>query len=156
MNGRADLVLKRGEERAIIDLKWRGKARHTNLLSSGEDIQLALYAKLLEPASTWAHTAYFIIEKGQLLVRNTRAFSGVQPVLDELDHEGVYEALLEKINATYQWRLQQLENGEVEIRCEYTHQDLEDHYGEVLLELLEMKTTDAFFDDYQVLIGALS
>jgi hypothetical protein len=156
INGRADLVLKRGEERAIIDLKWRGQARHTNLLSSGEDIQLALYAKLLEPTTSWAHTAYFIIEKGRLLVRNTRAFSGVQPVLDELDHEAVYETLLEKINATYQWRLHQLDNGEVEIRCEYTQQDLEDHYGEVLLELLEMKTSDAYFDDYQVLIGLIS
>ena len=155
INGRADLVLKRGKERAIIDLKWRGQARHTNLLSSGEDIQLALYAKLLEPVESWAHTAYFIIEKGRLLVRNTRAFSGVQPVLDELDHEEIYETLLEKINATYQWRLQQMDNGEVEIRCESTQADLEDHYGDVLMELLEMKTSDAYFDDYQVLIGLL-
>jgi RecB family exonuclease len=155
LKGRADLVLGRGEERAIVDLKWRGKTRYTNMLSSGEDIQLALYAKLLPPTEQWAHTAYFIIDKGRLLVRNTSAFKGVQPVQDEVDHEEVYATLLEKISATYQWRLLQLKRGELEIRCEATQLELEETYGEALLDLLEMKTTNAYFDDYACLVGLI-
>ena len=156
LSGRADLVLQRGSERAIVDLKWRGTGRYTNILSSEEDIQLALYAHLLEPADQWAHTAYFIIDKGRLLVRNTQAFKDVQTVQGEVDHQEVYQRLLERLLTTYQWRLTQLARGKVEIRCEQTQLELEDHYGEELLDLLEMKTADAYFDDYAVLIGLVN
>ncbi|PSR14596.1 MAG: hypothetical protein DA408_11100 [Bacteroidetes bacterium] len=156
ISGRADLVLQRGAERAIVDLKWRGIGRYTNMLSSEEDIQLALYAHLLDPADQWAHTAYFIIDRGRLLVRNTQAFKDVQTVQDEVDHQEVYQRLLERLLNTYQWRITQLGKGQIEIRCEQTQRELEDHYGEELLNLLEMKTTDAYFDDYAVLIGLVN
>ena len=153
LKGRADLVLGRDAERAVIDLKWRGVHRYSNLLSSGEDIQLALYSRLTGGDGGFAHTAYFIIEKARLLVRNTQAFSDVQPVQDEVDHKEVYDALLDRLEKPYQWRLKQLQLGEVEVRCAQTQLDLEDQYGEELLELLEMKTDNAPFDDYDVLIG---
>lgn len=153
LKGRADLVLERGTERAVVDLKWRGIHRYSNLLSSGEDIQLALYSSLLAEGQGFAHTAYFIIEKARLLVRNTKAFSEVQPVQDDADHEAIYASLLERLAATYSWRLEQLQNGKVEVRCEATQDDLEEIYGEALLDLLEMKSGNAPFDDYDVLIG---
>ena len=153
LKGRADLVLKRGAERAVVDLKWRGVYRYSNLLSSGEDIQLALYSQLLAGDGGLAHTAYFIIEKARLLVRNTQAFKDVQSVQDEVDHREVYQLLLERLLKTYEWRLNQLYAGEVEIRCEQTQLDLEDQYGEVLLDILEMKMGNAPFDDYDALIG---
>ncbi|MEL6658141.1 MAG: PD-(D/E)XK nuclease family protein [Bacteroidota bacterium] len=153
LKGRADLVLERGSERAVVDLKWRGISRYSNLLSSGEDIQLALYSQLLASEQNFAHTAYFIIEKARLLVRNTQAFTDVQSVQDEVDHREVYQILLDRLLKTYEWRLQQLQSGEVEIRCEQTQLDLEDRYGELLLNVLEMKTGNAPFDDYDALIG---
>lgn len=153
LKGRADLVLERADERAVIDLKWRGIHRYSNLLSSGEDIQLALYSRLLTGKEGFAHTAFFIIEKARLLVRNTQAFADAQAVQDEVDHTEVYALLLERLEKTYQWRLQQLKSGEVEVRCSHTQSDLEDHYGEELLEILEMKTENAPFDDYDALIG---
>lgn len=157
LKGRADLVLRRGDERAIVDLKWRGIGRYTNVLSSEEDIQLALYARLLPPAEQWAHTAYYIIDKGRMLVRNTKAFKEAQAVQqEEVAHEDIYEQMLERVLSTYQWRQKQLANGQVEIRCEATSGVLEDHYGEELLKVLEMKTTNAYFDDYDVLIGLVS
>lgn len=154
--GRADLILKRGQERAVIDLKWRGVGRYTNVLTSEEDIQLALYARLLEPDNQWAHTAYYIIDKGRMLVRNTRAFKDIPAVQDEQAHEEIYEQLLQKLLQTYEWRQEQLATGQVEIRCKSTYEELEEHYGERLLELLEMKDTNAYFDDYDVLIGLVN
>ncbi len=155
LKGRADLVLERGAERAVVDLKWRGIHRYSNLLSSGEDIQLALYAQLLAGKEDFAHTAYFIIEKARMLVRNTQAFADVQSVQDEVDHREVYQLLLGRLRKTYEWRLQQLQSGKVEVRCEQTQLDLEEIYGELLLDVLEMKVGNAPFDDYDALIGLL-
>lgn len=157
LKGRADLVLQRGDERAIIDMKWRGMGRYTNIITSAEDIQLALYAHLLEPQEQWAHTAYYIIERGRLLTRNTQAFKDIQPVQAEADHVAVYEELLQKITHTYDWRVAQLEAGTVEIRCAQTQSQLaEDDDDDQWINRLEMKTTDAYFDDYGVLIGLVS
>lgn len=154
LKGRADLVLERGHERAVIDLKWRGVHRYTNLLSSGEDIQLALYARLVAgEEGSFSHTAYFIIEKARILVRNTQAFADVQSVQDEVDHHDIYEMLLDRLEKTYHWRLKQLQAGEVEVRCAQTQADLEDHYGDELLDILEMKSENAPFDDYDALVG---
>jgi hypothetical protein len=41
----------------------------------------------------------------------------------------------------------------IELRTEANAALLEEHYSEDLSGLLEMKTTDASFDDYQVLVG---
>jgi hypothetical protein len=156
LRGRADLVLSRGRERAIVDLKWRGKTRYGNLLRSREDIQLALYAKLLRDGQdSWPHTAFFIIEQAQMLVRNTQAFRGLAPVQEEADHQEIYEELTRVLAKTFRWRLAQLRAGQVEIRCRATVGALEDTYGEQLMDVLEMKQDDAYFDDYQVLIGLI-
>lgn len=157
LRGRADLVLQRGTEYAIIDLKWRGATRYTNLLHSREDIQLALYANMLKQEQPiWPHTAYFIIEKGKLLSRNSQAFREIQAVQDETDHQEVYKELLARIEHTYRWRLSQLQGGLIEIRCQQTADDLEDIYGAELLDLLEMKNGNAAFEDYGVLIGLVN
>ncbi|MEZ4984412.1 MAG: PD-(D/E)XK nuclease family protein [Saprospiraceae bacterium] len=157
LRGRADLVLSRGNERAIIDLKWSGAARYTALMTNEEDIQLALYAWLLEPKGEWPHTAYFIMDKGKVLVRNQKAFSNIQPLKQESDHTVVYDRLIESILATWHWRQQQLNKGMVEIRCQQTELDLEEYYNTTnLMELLEMKAGDARFDDYRVLIGIVN
>ncbi|MEM9261788.1 MAG: PD-(D/E)XK nuclease family protein, partial [Bacteroidota bacterium] len=153
LKGRADLVLSRGAERAIVDLKWSGLNRFADLLSSREDVQLALYAQLLEDAQDWAHTAYYIIKRGQMLVRNTEAFSEARTIQQEADHREVYEHLLGAVIKTYEWRVQQLQAGQVELRCAATADDLEDEYQERLLELLEMKREDARYNDYEVLLG---
>jgi hypothetical protein len=153
LRGRADLVLRRGEEKAVIDLKWRGRNHHAELLRNAEDIQLALYAELLPPAGRWAQTAYFIISQGEMLVRDTRAFREVPSLVADASPEEIYNELKDRILRTYHWRQQQLGQGQIEIRCGATEGELEDHYGEDLLDLLEMRTGDARYDDYRVLIG---
>jgi len=156
VKGRMDLLLERGREKAIIDLKWRGLNRRKLVIKNEEDLQLVLYSKLSEPEQYWAHTAYFIIEKGQMVARNNLAFKEINPVEAEADHNEVHQRIMEKMEATLKWRQRQLRDGLIEIRCQLTHQELEDHYGDELLELLEMKSQDAPFDDYRTLIDLVS
>lgn len=156
LNGRADLVLQRGEERAIIDLKWRGGNYRSQLIKSEEDLQLVLYAYLLEPPGKWAHTAFFIMQKGQMLARNPLAFKEATAIAPDSDHEAIQERIFNRIRATYQWREQQLKAGLIEVRCQHTAQDLEEAYQEIdLVEMLEMKSGNAPFDDYQTLINLM-
>lgn len=155
MAGRADLVLEREEELAIVDLKWSGFSRRRELIRNEEDLQLILYAFLLGEPGKLVHTAYFIMENGKMVARNAAAFADAVAVSPGTDHTQVYERILAKLEATYRWRQQQLNQGLVEVRCEQTRQTLEEHYGAELMDLLEMKTEDAYFDDYRTLINLL-
>jgi len=152
IKGRADLILRRGQEYAILDLKWRGLSRRKESIRNMEDLQLTLYAYLHEPPGQWAHTGYYIIERGQLITRNKEAFQEAFPVTPDLDQNETYQTILQRMQQTYQWRMDQLSKGSIEVRCAQTAAELDEQYEE-LLDLLEMKTTDAPYDDYQVLIN---
>jgi len=153
LNGRADLVLEREGEIAVVDLKWSGAQHRQELIRNEEDLQLVLYARLLSNDDSWAHTAYFIMESGKLIARNELAFKEAVAVAPQAAHTEVNQRILERLEATYAWRLSQIKEGMVEVRCEQTLPHLEDHYGDALLPLLEMKTEDARYDDYRTLIN---
>lgn len=155
VNGRADLVLERGAEKAVIDLKWRGGARRERLIRNEEDLQLILYAHLLDTSGNWAHTAYFIMEEGKMIARNQLAFDNCIGAAPDADHREVNERILQRMEETYVWRMKQIEKGTIEIRCERTLEELEDAYGAELMDVLEMKTKDAPFDDYRTLINLI-
>jgi hypothetical protein len=66
--GNADLILARGDERVVVDLKWSGYGYRLRLLEGGVAVQLAAYAQLLAQAGHAKTTvAYFIIRGDQLL-----------------------------------------------------------------------------------------
>ncbi|WP_116124889.1 PD-(D/E)XK nuclease family protein [Lewinella sp. IMCC34183] len=160
IRGRADLVLERtaadGElETAVVDLKWRGKSVFRTLLMNARDIQLALYADLLQRAGSGrVFTAYYILRDAVLITRNELAFAGAQTVTSADDHTVVQRDTLRKILNTHDWRWEQLGEGLVEIRCADTSPELDDLYVHLPHDsLLEMKTDDASFDDYRSLIG---
>ena len=46
VNGRADLVLEKDGEWAVIDLKWRGARRREETIKNEEDLQLVLYSQI--------------------------------------------------------------------------------------------------------------
>ena len=153
VKGKADIVLKRGSEHCVLDLKWRGHTYRERLIKNGEDLQLVLYSRLLTEDDTWAHTAYFIIENARLLARNTLAFNEIKPLLPDVDAFEMNQNIYEKMQKTFAWRIEQIKNGKVEIRTEKTVKELEEVYGEELLAVLEMRQEDAKFDDYRTLIG---
>jgi hypothetical protein len=158
VKGIADLVLERGDELAVVDLKWRGRTHRENMLRNEEDLQLVLYARLVSPEGQWAHTSFFIIENAKMLARNNQAFNNITPLAPTESHREVNERILQKMEATWHWRMQQLANGRIEIRCRQTLPDIEDVYsgaeqGELMMKILEMKNEDARYDDYRTLIN---
>ncbi len=160
IKGKADLVLERGKELMVVDLKWRGAARRENMIRSKEDLQLVTYAHLLTEDNQLAHTAYFIIEKGKAIARNNLAFKEITGVQTDETQQNISEEIWGKMKSTFRWRKQQLQNGLIEIRCEQTIGEIEDTYYEQdpdrdMNELLEMKNSDAPFDDYRTLINLI-
>lgn len=154
INGRADVVLRRNDELAVIDLKWRGASFREQAIRNEEDLQLVLYSRLLGEGHSWAHTAYFIMEQGKMIARNKRAFQDINAIAPAEGFEEANQRILSRMEATYRWRMDQIRRGEVEIRCEQTKLDLEDAYhGQPLMDILEMKDSDAPFDDYRTLIN---
>ena len=152
VRGKADLVLSRGDELAILDIKWSGTNRRRELIRNGEDLQLVLYAHLLPPENCWPHTAYFILEDGKLVARNNQAFKEALQASAGADHTAVDTEIFERMQRTYQWRMKQISNGNIEIRTGRTAQELEALYEGELINLLEMKQEDARYDDYSSLL----
>ena len=152
MVGRADIILERGQDFAVIDMKWKRSPQLVETVKNQEDLQLVIYAKLLSPKENWAHTAYFSIEQASFVARNNAAFAEIKPIMPDADHAAVQESILKRIMETYRWRIKQIEQGQVEARCQETAGALEVHYEGQLLDLLEMKRSDQFYDDYPVLI----
>ena len=154
VRGKADIVLERGNESAILDLKWRGASRRENLIRNEADLQLVMYSRLLPPVDRWAHTAYFIIEDGLMVARNQLAFKEARAVSADADHLEINERIWQKMQSTFRWRMEQLQSGTIEVRTEATIPDIEEQYaGENWLELLELPTGNAYFDDYRTLIN---
>lgn len=158
ITGKADLVLKnKYDEHAIIDFKWGGEISKKNLLKNGEDLQLVLYSKLLTPDDTWAHTAYYIVQKGKMIARNNLAFKEAEAITPKDDHILIYQNIWKQMENTFAWRIKQLSKGKIEIRTEENWQVLEEptiSMGE-LMSILEMKKENARYDDYKVLINLI-
>lgn len=155
VHGKTDIVLQRNAEFCILDLKWSGLSYRENLIKNAEDLQLVLYSKLLyhDEEDRFAHSAYFIIENARLIARTTDAFKDIKPLMRDADAMEVSHQIFDKMKKTYQWRMNQIENGQIEMRIKHTVQDLEQHYADELLPLLEMKNDTASFEDYVVLLG---
>lgn len=155
IRAKADLVLQRQNQLAVIDLKWGGANRRQQIIKNGEDLQLVMYAHLVTPDDSRAETAYFIIKDGKMIARNNDAFKQAFAVLPDSDTSEISQSIWTMMEKTYNWRCRQLEKGQVEVRTTSTLLDLEDTYAEDadLFEILEMKSESAFFDDYRTLIN---
>jgi hypothetical protein len=68
------------------------------------------------------------------------------------NHAEVCRLILDRISQTHAWRKTQIEQQFLELRTARTAPELSALYGDVL-DLLEMKTEDAMFDDYRFLLG---
>jgi len=155
IRGRLDLLLQRGEEKAVVDLKWRGKTYRRQLMEQDRELQLVLYSRLATGNAQWAHTAYFIQHDAQLLARNTEAFAQAQAIRAETDHAAACGKIWQAMERTYRWRKSQLDQGLIEVRCTETLPRLEEAYGEELLEVLELPEATHKYDAYRTLIHLL-
>ena len=155
IKGVADLVLERGRDKAVIDLKWKGGNWRKDLIRNREDLQLVIYSKLLAEKTDNVHSAFFIIQDGTMIGRNNLAFSQVTGILQDEDHKKIDQEIWFQMRKTYEWRVKQLKAGKIEVRTEQTVPDLEIDYGEESLDVLEMKNSESKFDEYRVLINCV-
>ncbi len=154
LRGKADLVLRRGDELAIVDLKWSGATLRKELIKNGEDLQLVLYGHLLPPPDQWPHTAYFILKEGKMIARNKMAFRESIVAGQDDDHATICALIFGRMEKTFAWRLEQVSRGWLELRTARTADELETFYAEEpMFDRLEMKRRDASWDDYRGLIG---
>jgi len=153
--GTADLVLQRGEELAVIDLKWAGKTRYREIIRNQDDLQLTIYSRLITEGKGWAHTAYYIMNDAHLMARNNKAFKEAEALSPETDAFSINQHIWDKMESTYDWRIEQIKSGKIEIRNEFTTDLLEkdqlDAYE--LLSLLEMNGKTPRYDIYKVLVS---
>ncbi len=155
VKGVADIVLERGRDKAVIDLKWKGGNWRKDLIRNREDLQLVIYSKLLAENTDNVHSAFFIIQDGTMVGRNNLAFSQVTGILQEEDHKKIDQEVWSQMKKTYNWRVSQLKAGKIEVRTEQTVGDLDLDYGEESLDVLEMKNSESKFDPYRVLINCI-
>jgi hypothetical protein len=157
IKGFIDLVLVRGNEKLLVDLKWGGYNYRKEQLKNNTDLQLVIYSKLLADQTGWAHTAYFIIEKATILARNNLAFKEAEALANDQDFRAVHQHIWDTIIKTYRWRMRQIKQGKIEVRTNDTYEELEAviEEEETLLDLLEMKREGAKFDDFKVLINRI-
>jgi hypothetical protein len=156
VKGKADLILERSDgEYAIVDLKWSGITSRKNMLNNMEDLQLVMYAALIQQDQL-PHTAYFIMDKGKMLSRNALAFREAEIVnRANADAEEVHRLIYKRMKATHEWRQRQLAEGRIEVRTSITALELERIYeqeAENLLDILEMKLEDARYDEFGVIV----
>lgn len=159
LKGIIDLVLVNvAGEYAIVDVKWSGANYRKAQLNNAEDLQLVLYAHLLEQQlGKLPHTAYFILTSGQLLARNRSAFKEASVSKEVDDHVSVHREVMARIERTHHWRLQELEQGLVEVRTGNNARELEEWISErhdlkAIMERLEMKAEDAPYNDFEGLV----
>ena len=158
IKAKLDLILERGNEKAIVDLKWSGYSTRSAQLKNLEDLQLVLYAELIK-GEQLPHTAYFIIDQGKMLARNKDAFKEAETVVTAGGTASeIHDIIINRLRKTYDWRWSQLEAGIVEMRTEKNVSDIEKYYADEqvnLMEMLEMKSKSAPWDNYKVLINGI-
>jgi hypothetical protein len=76
-SGYVDLVVEKGGVEALVDLKLSGLRYRQEELEAGHALQPALYAALLRPkGGKLPPSGFFILQDGQLLTTDPRAFPG--------------------------------------------------------------------------------
>jgi len=125
--GKIDLLLTDAQGRDIVlDVKWGGEKYRGDALRENRHLQLAAYAWLRRANETskrspWPHTAYFIIESGNVLAQDNTVFPDARILPPEAG--GDLEDLWRRVGATYDWRWQQLAEGRVEVVAAGTEPD---------------------------------
>ena len=67
--------------------------------------------------------------------------------------ETTYANILSKMSNTFYWRKDQLANGKIELRNKQNSKLLDENYGSILLNFLELKKEDSKFDDFKTLVN---
>ncbi len=122
LSGSIDLLVRREDgKRGVVDLKLGGGRYRTESLEAGTSIQLAVYAKAAnEGAPPLPPVAYFILEDGELITTDTKAF----PAASAVKGSGPDETLRDAERA-WKWWGQAVRGGFVVARGDHLADALE-------------------------------
>ena len=113
LKGNVDLLLVAEDGgRAVLDAKWGSQAYRETEIEEGRYLQLAIYAFGLS-ANDWPSPGYYIVTTGNVLAPSRGFFRRVRSPADPASAEMVWKRSL----VTRDWRLRQLERGEVEVNA---------------------------------------
>ena len=149
MMARADLLLKLENTVAIIDVKYGSLNRRASEIVDGNDIQLAVYDKLVRDQyeGCTVVSGYFVIVGPRLLT--TSEIFGVATLsakeAESIDRERQWNQLKE----TLEWRFTQFREGKIEVRRTSTLDDLDP--PPPTLDVVKLEERNDLYDDYSLL-----
>lgn len=91
LKSRADVVLKKAGQSAVVDIKYFKAKHYTDNMTADRDIQLILYSGLLGPYPAMAHSTYFFVMTKKFHAKNDLA-------IRESEIEGEHGSLAEAVN----------------------------------------------------------
>ncbi len=142
LQGSADIVAETREGTAIIDMKW-GASNHLKKLRSNTALQLAIYAELVrQTKGGWPKAGYFIISRQRLYMADNDVFKNaiVEPNEEGLPH------LWQRFLKSWRIRLDQLENGDIEVTAGLGEKEIGGHSPDGLpFEKLDDSYNEHFF-----------
>jgi hypothetical protein len=112
-------------EKAIVDLKYSGKAKYHRLMEDGEDLQLAIYSKIFDPLAKYCATSYFIISDGSLFTTCEDAFKKGRILRKHSIYSETYAHVLHKIENTIKFRKKEFSKGIIEVGENVTAEELD-------------------------------
>ena len=115
LGGNVDILLERGDELAVVDVKYAGFTKRRDQVSNDEDLQLALYSKMAKDMKGFAHAGFYIIIERILHAKNKTAFKNAMTP-GSRDHVSSYADIWAKMEETYNNRMGELQNGEVNVQ----------------------------------------
>ncbi|MBP0625317.1 PD-(D/E)XK nuclease family protein [Cupriavidus consociatus] len=116
LTGKVDLLIELADSRVVaLDMKWRDDKRFVELLRSGNYLQLALYAMLVEQNRNTPPAAlgYFIFESGAMYITAPDVMPGA--LVREPRNDVSAQELLRRASESWKWRAEQMKKGRIDI-----------------------------------------
>jgi len=160
--GYIDLVLERGNEIAIVDLKWGGLGTKRKEFIKEQELQLVVYDQLLKEKDKRIHLHYYIVSNRMMLGRNNIAFKETSVIPSQNDALTHRKIVWDKMVNSYKLRWEQLNEGHIEVGDELYVSDIKGRkeFYEKNEDYLQMpiksdkKEVDKY-SDYNNLLGRL-
>jgi len=115
VKSRADILLKKDNDKAVVDIKQFQSKKLQNLLETDGDIQLVLYSGLWAGYPNMARSAYFFVNKCKIMAKNDLAFRQAEIAGDHAnDAEARNRETWIKMINTAKFRLEEIASGRIE------------------------------------------
>jgi hypothetical protein len=118
LGGFADLLVRaKSGHAAVVDMKWWGRSKYTDVLRQNRQLQLATYGELeRQQTGAWPPVAYYILGQSCLLAPDDSYFPGADVVSSD-NGENTAE-VWQRFLASWKWRKAQIDVGLIEVAAE--------------------------------------